>query len=623
MNILGLTIGHNSSAALMIEGKLIGLIQEERLTGRKNQVALPLQAIKRLLAEHLNNDVAKLDHIVYASKMSDPYYVALDRYSRFDVQDHVREMHEYWHPYFYGGSLPDNYYDDDSYFKDQLLRGNFINHGHNFDLSFLGKMKWKEAIDHFSFVERSAALKRTLGWSGPADSLDHHLCHAYYALYGATLATAQHDNVLVLTADSFGDDGLNWSACSLNPDGTLCRLAAGNENAVARLYKFTTLILGMKPNEHEFKVMGLAGYSHSSRHIRKVEDIFFSALDFRNGTFVSETPLKDSYFDLRQRLEGHRFDNIAAGLQNWATQVTKSWVGHWLNETGATTLCFSGGLAMNIRINGELLNLPEVSVLSVPASGADESTSAGACLGFFAERCGRRPAYMDSPYLGEDAGVGHAWRSACSDLNLDYTDLECIDGVDARALATILAANGIVARCDGKAEFGARSLGNRAILANPANPANTKIINDAIKSRDFWMPFAPSILEEYASEIIRNPKNCFSPYMTVGFDSTQEGRLKFAAATHAGDFTMRPQMVRRSDNPGYWEILEEFRKLTGVPGLLNTSLNLHGEPMNYSVSDAVRTLLLSGLQFLSIPNGHLIFKKSSSDWLYNVLQRAS
>lgn len=159
-----------------------------------------------------------------------------------------------------------------------------------------------------------------------------------------------------------------------------------------------------------------------------------------------------------------------------------------------------------------------------------------------------------------------------------------------------------------------------SILANPSNPANVKIINDAIKARDFWMPFTPSILSEYANDYLQNPKGTVSPFMTIGFESRPENRNEIIGALHSEDFSARPQFVFRTQHPEYWELIDAFRKMSGIPALLNTSFNLHGEPMNYSASDALRTLALSGLNFLVLPGDVLIFRKSAQDALEGALE---
>src|SRR5262249_51192918 len=147
-------------------------------------------------------------------------------------------------------------------------------------------------------------------------------------------------------------DYRDWTAWTADADGSLTNVGSGFDHGVARMYRFVTLILGMKPNEHEYKVMGLSAYSKSKKHIEQAERVFFDALDFRDGAFVRTRPLKDGYFDLKERLEGHRFDNIAAGLQNWASSVVRAWIRHWVERTGKRHLCFSGGLSMNIKMNG-------------------------------------------------------------------------------------------------------------------------------------------------------------------------------------------------------------------------------------------------------------------------------
>jgi len=158
-----------------------------------------------------------------------------------------------------------------------------------------------------------------------------------------------------------------------------------------------------------------------------------------------------------------------------------------------------------------------------------------------------------------------------------------------------------VARHAGREEFGARALGNRSILANPSDPRVIRIINEAIKARDFWMPFAPSLLSERASDYIVNPKRVPAPYMILTFD-TSERRRELTAAIHPYDFTVRPQVVERMWNPRYHAILKEFERLTGIGGLLNTSFNLHGFPIASSPWDSLDVFDRSGLTTLAIEN---------------------
>ena len=323
MITLGIAISHNCSASLMIDGKIVGLVQEERLTKIKNQSGFPLKACKALIANHLDNNSSLINEVVFGSKRFHPYGYCLDFYSGYEVQDHIKEMKEVWYPVFYKNQPLDG-----EIWKKRYLKNEQLNKFHNFNFDFINKdISLTEATEYFSNVEIFSPIKNLIPNFSNFRKIDHHKCHGYYALYGGELNQNSHEDVLVLTADAMGDEK-NWSASIVNKDGTLNRLDYGNDFLLARIYKFCTLILGMKPNEHEYKVMGLSAYSKSTKHIKIVEDLFFDILDFHDGMFVSKKPLIDSYFDLKNRLEGLRFDNIAAGLQNWTSAVIIKWANY-------------------------------------------------------------------------------------------------------------------------------------------------------------------------------------------------------------------------------------------------------------------------------------------------------
>lgn len=613
MIILGISAEHNSSACLMVNGKIKGLIQEERLTKIKNQCAFPLLSIKSLVKLHLNNNYEAIDEVVYGTNISDPYYSCLDRYSNVTIQDHINEMYKVWYPHYYKGKK-----NNGEYWKKQYLTKKNRNKFHNYDFTFLNEnTTFEEKLDYFSKVERKNVIKRNFPKIKRISSIDHHTCHAYYSAYGGNLSNSKLRDSLILTADAWGDYK-NWSVSVVENNGRLKRLSSGNNFTVARIYKFCTLILGMKPNEHEYKVMGLSSYSKSNKHIQSVEKIFYDILDFRKGKFLSRKPLIDSYFDLKERLEGHRFDNISAAMQNWSSSVTCKWADYWLEKTAMKGIAFSGGLSMNIKANGDLLKLDRVKWLSVPASGGDESLSVGAC---YAKALSKKQKVFNliTPYLGEKSYLDDSWDSRLNDTGLNKKDFEIAKNFSNKKVATLLSRNEIVARCVGNAEFGARALGNRSILAHPSYFENIEIINNLIKNRDFWMPFTPSILEEKANTYLINKKNVISPYMTIGYQTTVQAKNKIPACLHMGDKSARPQFVKKNINTEYWDLINNFYKITKVPCLLNTSLNLHGEPMNYTTADAVRTLALSSLNFLIVSGEVLIFKRKSKKKIIDLL----
>ena len=208
-------------------------------------------------------------------------------------------------------------------------------------------------------------------------------------------------------------------------------------------------------------------------------------------------------------------------------------------------------------------------------------------------------------YLGFDVG------DEIDELNTFELGQEFNVNLDVKSLEVAqLIANGDVIACiQGRAEFGARALGNRSILADPRKRESVQRINEAIKNRDFWMPFALSILKEKSDQYIINPKNLESPHMAISLDVDPTQHDKIIAGTHPYDKTVRPQFVEKTESPAYHSLISNFEKITGIPALLNTSFNLHGEPIVDSLQDALRTFRLSGLDHLFIENKILISKR--------------
>ena len=226
---------------------------------------------------------------------------------------------------------------------------------------------------------------------------------------------------------------------------------------------------------------------------------------------------------------------------------------------------------------------------------------------------------MRTPFLGSLSILDESWHSRLKETKMNNNDFLFINNFNHKKVAKLLYADEILARCVGKAEFGARALGNRSIIANPSNTENIKKINNLIKNRDFWMPFTPSILAEKSNNFLKNDKNIHSPYMTIGFDTKPIANLSIKGCLHPADNSARPQFVKKIYNRQYWDLIYEFYKISNIPCVLNTSLNLHGDPMNYEVSDAVRTVALSSLDFLLLPNDTLLLKKTARKKIIKIL----
>jgi carbamoyltransferase len=304
---------------------------------------------------------------------------------------------------------------------------------------------------------------------------------------------------------------------------------------------------------------------------------------------------------LDRMLAGQRFDLIAAGVQRFIEDWLVAWVRNCIRETGIRKVACSGGVFMNVKANLRVLEIPELEDLYIFPSCGDESNSIGAALRLAAQMGHRHAGALGPIYYGEPITDGEADRALDAAGASGRFRSAYVNDIE-RKTAEELAAGKIVARAKGAMEFGARALGNRSILARADSVGVVRTLNQIVKSRDFWMPFAPSVLAERAGEYYTKPKAVASPYMMFAFHSRPEKRAVFAAAQHPYDFTTRPQEVTVAHNADYHRLLKEYEARTGEAIVLNTSFNLHGEPMVYRARDAVDVFLRSGLEYMALGN---------------------
>jgi carbamoyltransferase len=312
---------------------------------------------------------------------------------------------------------------------------------------------------------------------------------------------------------------------------------------------------------------------------------------------------RDLYNYLREAWLDHRFDNIAGAAQHFTETLTAELVRNIAAETGVHRFVLSGGIAMNVKMNKVIGELDCVHELFVAGSGGDESLSIGGCYVLNQEN--GTNAALEDLYLGNDISA----EFSTYDWSTAKAKFDVRSGVKPDEVAPLLIAGETVATVRGRAEFGARALGNRSILADPSKREAIIKINEAIKNRDFWMPFALSIMEEHACDYIHNPKGFAAPFMATAFDTKPETYRKIEAGTHPYDKSVRPQFVSKDRAPQYHALIESFRKQSGIPALLNTSFNLHGEPIVDSIADAMRTFEFSGLDHLYVQDDVLVSKR--------------
>ncbi len=594
MIILAMQEAHDASAALMIDGVIVGAVQEERFTGLKGDYGYPEQAIQYLLAQAgiIGED---LDEVVLASHNWNPVLTKIKRNANFSVGDWVREQHSFWKPTLFENrqvsyyelyrDRPDFRYDD-TYPMDHLLKG------------YMAPDEMAEMAEI-----RKLTIAGKLGIPvARVRTVTHEDCHTFYSYFGSPF----RGDVLALTAEGIGDYS-NGTVSLFNEQGRE-EIARSKENHLGHLYQYMTLLLGMKPAQHEYKLMGLAPYANV-KELEKSYRIFERILKVEGLNIVFDQRPKDLYFHFREALEGHRFDGIAGAIQKYVEEILCQWVKNCVAATEREKICFAGGVAQNIKACKAIAALEEVADLYVCPVAGDASLPLGACYLAMWEACLRDGLSvdaireLDNIYLGPAFGDDEiAEVMAAEGVSRRY---RISKGVDPADVARWLADGKIIARSCGRMEFGLRALGNRSILADPRRWETVRKINDAIKFRDFWMPFTPTILAEREGDYIVNPKGLQSPFMTMAFDSTPLARRELAAAMHPADMTVRPQILTERRNPEYYALIKAFEKETGVGGVLNTSFNLHGYPIALGPREAIFTLDNSELDGLLLGNYYL------------------
>ena len=341
--------------------------------------------------------------------------------------------------------------------------------------------------------------------------------------------------------------------------------------------------------------------------------------DEESMTLKSRFPLqRATEYLIANEYFNYRFDSLAYGIQKLTENILTEMSRHVLNKFQVSNLAIGGGVFMNVKANQKILALDEVKDFTVSPSSGDESLAIGAAVYGYIKYYGYKDIkqvkniYWGSEYTDmqikkaiDDYKYEGKYEDgttiSASSIKVEYFDEMNKIKIE-KKVAEILAGNNVIGRFSGRAEWGARALGNRSILANPSSMNNVKLINEMIKNRDFWMPFATSIMYEEGEKYLHNEKMKLSPYMAITFETKPLAEKNIIAALHPYDLTSRPQTVTKEANEKYWNIINEFKNITDIGGILNTSFNLHGEPNVENPYDAIRTFDLSGMKYLAIGN---------------------
>jgi len=433
-------------------------------------------------------------------------------------------------------------------------------------------------------------LEREHGLRAPLAFVEHHRCHAASAYF-----TQPDDACLVATLDCHGD-GLS---------GTFHRSGGGRLERIASLpataslgsfYAAVTSHLGFHHHRHEGKVTGLAAYADPARALPDMERMIRWDPDARR----LRSALGRNQFTAIERFAGllsgsYAREEIAAAAQRHLERIVLAMLRSHLRETGLRRVLLAGGVFGNVKLNQRIHELPEVDSVWVHPGMGDEGLPVGAALAVCAEAGHGRPARIEHIFWGpafDDEAAGKALAQA----GFPHRRVE---GIEER-VAERLAAGRIVARCTGAVEYGPRALGHRSILFHAADPSANQWLNERLRRSEF-MPFAPATLAEHAAQdYVGLDKAAYAAeFMTVCCDVTPAFRERCPAVVHV-DGTARPQLVSARASPGFHRILAAYARRTGIPTLINTSFNLHEEPIVCSPEDALRAFSTAGLELLAL-----------------------
>jgi len=595
-SILGISaFYHDSAAALIIDGEIIAAAQEERFTRKKHDANYPFNAVEYVLSEgkiKLND----IDHIVFFEKPFLKFERLLETYMAFAPRG------------FKSFSLSMPIWLREKLFQKKFLFDKLKLHDENFNS--INKIKFSE----------------------------HHYSHAASAFFPSPFEEA-----IILTLDGVGE----WATTTV-AIGKKNKLEIIKEihfpHSLGLLYSAFTYYTGFKVNSGEYKVMGLAPYGKprfKDLIINKLMDLkedgsfklnmkyfnYATGLTMTNKNFskLFGEPVRNSEKDLLN--EFHM--DIAASIQAVTEEIVLRIATNLIEKYKIKNLCLAGGVALNCVANGKILDQKIFDNIWIQPAAGDAGGSLGAALAYWYKELDMpRIKYEDKmkgSYLGPKFNEDKI-ETELKKLKAVYTKKNSKD--ISTTVAKELSNNKTVGWFQGRMEFGPRALGGRSILADPRSEEMQKQLNLKIKFRESFRPFAPSVLREDLKSWFEI--NNDSPYMLLvsqvkkekqirmstedqklfGIEKLNVKRSSIPAITHV-DYSARIQTVHKETNPKYYDLINEFKKITGCPVLVNTSFNVRGEPIVCSILDAFNCFMGTNLDILVVEN--FILFKSDQD----------
>jgi carbamoyltransferase len=550
MIILGIScFYHDAAACLLRDGVVVAAAEEERFTRKKHDFGFPQEAVAYCLRE-AGITIDQVDLVGFYEKP----FVRFERLLFSFLATFPRSYSTYM------ASMP-------AWLKEKL---------------------WTRSI-----------IRKRTGYRGQVLFADHHQSHA-----ASAFLPSPFERAAILTVDGVGE----WTT-------TAYGVGEGNQitllkeirfpHSLGLLYSALTVYLGFRANNDEYKVMGLASYGDPVYYddlckIVQIQTDGSYALDMTWFAYHYGLHMLDAKFHKRfgpprvpeSSIERRHVD-MAASVQKLLEDALLAAARHLHDRTKLDTLCMAGGVALNCVANGRLLKETPFRQLFIQPAAGDDGGAMGVALYIYHSLLGNpRQSALDNVYLGPAYSTSDI-RQVLDSRGVRYRDLERQHLL--QETARLIAGQKIIGWFQGRMEWGPRALGNRSILADPRNATMKDILNDRVKHREDFRPFAPAILEERMSEYM--DLDCSSPFMLLIAGVRKEQHGTIPAVTHV-DGTARPQSVNRDQNPLFYDLIKEFHQQTGVPVLINTSFNVRGEPIVCSPTDALNCFLSTGIDVL-------------------------
>ena len=558
MTILGIWDGHDSGATVVRDERILFSVNEERLTRRKLEVAFPEKSIRACL-DHLGLRPADIRHIGLSTAdfaktltrvfpgLKEEYY--LIRRRKKDPKGFIRLK--------------------------KKLKYKLTEFGPAAPFRWIGASIVRARLRKLGFDDFQLHL------------FDHHLCHAAAAAFCSGFGEC-----IVLTLDGVGD-GLSGSVSAFQGGKIELLSRISSRDSLGIFFEHVTNLLNMRELEDEGKVMALANYACP------VEDAKNPMMDFFSVSRLNvkaRYPTLKMYDELKKILWKTPFEQFAFMAQRTLEVKILELVRNAVKETGMNRIAFSGGVASNVKVNMLIRDLPEIDECFIFPHMGDGGLALGAAFLVNRNLNGVNAISLDNLFLGPEY-TEQEIEETLKKNQLSYRYSEHIEPEVAR----LISAGKIVLWFSGRMEVGPRALGGRSILARADSLAIKNRLNLVLKARAWFQPFCPTMLVEDAREFLVDLKGKPDRFMTMGYMVKENMRERIRGAINI-DGSCRPQIISEKEHPRFAALLKEVKKITGSGVILNTSFNIHGDPVVCSPQDAVDTLIRTGADALAIEN---------------------